>query len=198
MSGLNGPRTQLLFLFYLLQPGPAYSFVYCMKSCKFYSTSLESDWLQSVAVLDHCSVPLCSFLGWFFFPFSIPERFLWTMQQHGWWAAGFGTWEEWIIESQNHLSWKGPLKAICPTPCTEQGHPQLHQFSEPHPAWPWLSAGMGHHLLSVQPVLVPHSVIVKNLFLISNLNLCSFSLKPFPLVPSPSKESVPYFLPAPL
>ena len=25
-----------------------------------------------------------------------------------------------------------------------------------HPAWPWLSAGMGHQCLSVQPVLVLH------------------------------------------
>jgi len=26
---------------------------------------------------------------------------------------------------------EGTLEAICPTPCSEQGHPQLHQCSEP-------------------------------------------------------------------
>ena len=41
----------------------------------------------------------------------------------------------------------------------------------PHPTWPWVLPGMGHPQLSEQPLL-------------SNLNLSSLSLKPFPLVPS--------------
>ena len=41
---------------------------------------------------------------------------------------------------------------------------------------------MGQHHLSVQPVPLPHCLSVKNFFLISDLNLPSFSLKPFPLV----------------
>jgi len=46
---------------------------------------------------------------------------------------------------------------------------------------PWLSAGMGHHHLSGQPVQCLTALIVENFFLISNLHFLSFSLKPFPL-----------------
>jgi len=48
-------------------------------------------------------------------------------------------------------------------PCTEQGHPQLHQVLRAPPAWPWLSAGMGHRHLSEQPVPVPHHPYHKKL-----------------------------------
>jgi len=36
------------------------------------------------------------------------------------------------IESQNCFNWKGPYRPSGPTPCSAQGHPQLHQCSEPH------------------------------------------------------------------
>jgi len=40
---------------------------------------------------------------------------------------------------------EGTLKGhLVQPPCNEQGHPQLHQVLRAHPAWPWLSAGMGH------------------------------------------------------
>ena len=38
-----------------------------------------------------------------------------------------------FIEPQNGLSHKGPLKVTRCHPCSEQGHPQLHQCSEPIP-----------------------------------------------------------------
>ena len=41
---------------------------------------------------------------------------------------------------------------------------------------------MGHHCLSGQPVPLPHHACLKSSFLISNQNLLSFGLKPFPLV----------------
>jgi len=77
------------------------------------------------------------------------------------------------IESLNWWNWKGPLKAIWCQPCTAQGHPQLQQCSQPIP-WPRLSAGMGHHHLSGQPVPLPHCLWCKNFFLTSSLNLPSF------------------------
>jgi len=46
---------------------------------------------------------------------------------------------------RNCVSWKRPLKTICPTPCTEQGHPQLHQCSEP--IQPGLNLSIGFSLL---------------------------------------------------
>jgi len=50
------------------------------------------------------------------------------------WATGVWMGAVKVLELQHgitELSWRGPLKAVCPTPCTEQGHPQLHQCSEP-------------------------------------------------------------------
>lgn len=41
------------------------------------------------------------------------------------------------ITELNCLSWEGPAKAIWSNSCTEQGHPRLHQCSEPHLTWPW-------------------------------------------------------------
>jgi len=61
-------------------------------------------------------------------------------------------------------------------PCNAEGYPQLCQCSGPIP-WPWVSAGMRHHHFSGQTA-VPHCPYCKN-FLISNLNVPSFSLKSF-------------------
>ena len=41
-------------------------------------------------------------------------------------------------------------------PATSRDTYSSIRCSEPHPAWPWVSPGMGHHHLSVQPVPVPH------------------------------------------
>ena len=86
-------------------------------------------------------------------------------------------------------------------PCTEQGHPQLHQLFRAPPAWPWLSAGMGHHHLSGQPVPVPHHPYCKTLlpyiqsksplFLFETISPCSS-----PTTTDLAKESVPCFLTA--
>jgi len=46
---------------------------------------------------------------------------------------------------------EGSLKGhLIRLPCSEQGHPQLHQCSEPHPNWPWVSPGM-HSNSSTSP-----------------------------------------------
>ena len=50
-------------------------------------------------------------------------------------------------------------------------------------AWLWVCAGMGHCHLSGHPVGLA-ALSINNFFLRSSLNLPSFSLKPFPLVPS--------------
>ena len=60
-----------------------------------------------------------------------------------------------------------------PTPCSEEGTPQLHQCSEPHP----LTVGVcrdGQHHLSGQPVQCFTSLSVKTLLLICSLNPSSF------------------------
>ena len=89
-----------------------------------------------------------------------------------------------FVESKNHrvLELEG----------TPQGHPVPHpavhrdthsSISAQNPI-PVLggSLGMGHHHLCGQPVLCHTALIAKDFALISNINLPSFSLKPFPLV----------------
>ena len=60
-----------------------------------------------------------------------------------------------------------------PTSCDEQGRPQLHQCSEPHP----LTVGVcrdGQHHLSGQPVQCLAALSTKTLLLICSLNPSSF------------------------
>jgi len=79
---------------------------------------------------------------------------------------------EQLIESEgkNHritesFQLGGTLKGhVVQLPCTEQGHSQLHQCSQPRPAWPWVSPGMGHHLISGQPAPVPRCPYCQKLF----------------------------------
>jgi len=52
----------------------------------------------------------------------------------------------------------------------------------PHPTWPWMPPGMGHHSFSGQLWQSLTALQVKNFFLTSNLNFLSFSLNPLPLV----------------
>ncbi|KAK4816838.1 hypothetical protein QYF61_023902 [Mycteria americana] len=68
-------------------------------------------------------------------------------------------------------------------PCNEQGHLQLDQAAQ-SPIQPDLEClqGWGIYHLSGQPVPVFHHHHCKNVFLISSLNLTSFSLKPLPFV----------------
>ena len=80
------------------------------------------------------------------------------------------------------MSWKGPLKAICPTPCIEQGHPQLHQCSQPIQPDLGCLQEWGTTTLSATCANASTTLIIINLFLISNVNLRRFSLKPFPPV----------------
>ena len=63
--------------------------------------------------------------------------------------------------------------------CNEQGHLQLHQGAQSpiHPDLECLQ-GQGIHHLSAQPVQCLTALIVNYFFLISNLNLFSFSMKP--------------------
>ncbi|KAK4812888.1 LOW QUALITY PROTEIN: hypothetical protein QYF61_024244 [Mycteria americana] len=94
---------------------------------------------------------------------------------------------------------------ICPVVGLEMngrhrsGHLQLDQVAQ-SPTQPGLEhfQGWGIHSFSGQPVPVPHHLIVKSFFLISNLNLLSFSLKPLPLALSLHalvKSPSPAFLP---
>ena len=85
--------------------------------------------------------------------------------------------------------------------CDEQGHPQLDQVVQSLEQ-PDLKSGKDEasttSLGNLFQCLTTHTI--KDFFLIFSLNLPSFSLKPFPLVlakQSP-KESVPFFLTAPL
>jgi len=71
---------------------------------------------------------------------------------------------------------EGALKDhLVPPPLHEQGHPQLHQCSEPLQLDLVGLQGWGN-VCQYLPALT-----VKNFFLISNLNLPSFSLNPFSL-----------------
>ena len=72
---------------------------------------------------------------------------------------------------------------LVPTPCHGQRYPPIRSCcSKHHPVWAWtpLSTTCLGNLFEYLTTLT-----VKNLFLISNLNLLSFSLKPIPLVLSP-------------
>ena len=78
----------------------------------------------------------------------------------------------WVLKDfQDHLV---PTPAAGGLPPTSSGCPG------PHPTWPWAPPGMGHHSFSGQ--LCQHLTALwgMNFSLTSNLNLSSFSLKPFP------------------
>ena len=80
-------------------------------------------------------------------------------------------------------------------PSSAQGHPQLHQvLGAPSPD---LGCPQGWGTTSEQPVLVPHHLPTKKLFLITKINLSSFSLKPFPLVVSQQTRLKSSFLGCP-
>jgi len=97
---------------------------------------------------------------------------------------------------------EGTLKGcLVQLPCTEQGRPQLHQCSEPiQPDLGCLQGwGTTTFLVSLCHCLTALTVKKnKNLSLISNLNLPSFSLKPLPcpITTDSAKESVSSFLAA--
>ncbi|KAK4828311.1 hypothetical protein QYF61_025323 [Mycteria americana] len=74
-------------------------------------------------------------------------------------------------------TWTDVLKFNKGTPSTRPG------CSKPHPTWPQTLPGMGHtQLLWATCSSVSPPSLVKNFFLISNLNLPSFSLKPLSLI----------------
>ena len=83
-------------------------------------------------------------------------------------------------------------------PCSKQGHPQLGQVVQGLIQSDLESCqGLDINHISGQPVPVLHHPHWKRVFLISNLNLPSSSLKPFPLVLSPQtllKSLSPSFL----
>jgi len=86
--------------------------------------------------------------------------------------------------SQNCLSWKEPVKShLVQPPCNKQGHLQLHQVLRT----PYSLTLSVHRDGASTPSLgnLCHcltTLMVKDFFLISSLNLPSFSLKSFPLV----------------
>ena len=94
--------------------------------------------------------------------------------------------------SQNHriiesLELKGTFKCHpVQLPCIEQGHTQVDQVTQSlvQPGLESLQGWSIYHL-SGQPVPVPHHFHSKIFFLISNPNLPSLILKPFPLVLKP-------------
>jgi len=64
----------------------------------------------------------------------------------------------------------------------------------PHPAWPWVPAGMGHHSFSGQLCQYLTALSMKNfLQKTSNINLPYSSLKPLPLVLSLSTNVKSWF-----
>ena len=69
-------------------------------------------------------------------------------------------------------------------PWNEQGHLLLHQVLTAPPVWPRVSPGMWHPTSLSNLCQCITALAVKNFFLISQQNLPSFSLKPFPLVMS--------------
>jgi len=72
---------------------------------------------------------------------------------------------------------------LVPTPLHGQGHLPLHHFAQ-RPIQPDLEHFQGGtiHNFSGQPVPVPHTLIAKKFFHLSNLNVPSFSVKPLALV----------------
>jgi len=107
---------------------------------------------------------------------------------------------ELIIESENVLGWKGPYRV--PTPCHGQG-PLPPAQGAPSPVQPGLEPCQGRtataSLGSLGQGLT--SLMVKNFYLIPNLNLPSFTLNPSPLVlslhalvksPSPAQLKAPF------
>jgi len=103
-----------------------------------------------------------------------------------------------FIGSQNGLSWKGPLKAIRSLQRT--GTPTAPSALRAHPARPWLSAGMGQHHLSGQPVPGPHRPYCGGLLPHSHSTslLSQFeTTPPCPVTAHPAEESAPFFLTPP-
>ena len=81
----------------------------------------------------------------------------------------------WVKKDHNDHRVSTPL--LCSgSPTTRPGCP------EPHPACAWMSPGMGIHNFLGQPVQCVTTLCVKNVLLISNLNLPCLSLKPFSLI----------------
>jgi len=95
---------------------------------------------------------------------------------------------------------EGSLKGhLVQLPGNEQGHLQLHQVLRA-PSSLTLSVSKGWDTTTSlgNPFQYLTTFIVKSYFLISNLNLPSFSLKPFLITTDPVKESVPCFLIVPI
>jgi len=90
------------------------------------------------------------------------------------------------VSWNRRMVWVGRdlIDLLDPTLCHGQGHLPLDQVAQ-SPIQPGLELfhGGGIHDFSGQPAPVPHHPhSKKKIFLISNLNLPSFSLKPSPLV----------------
>ena len=101
-----------------------------------------------------------------------------------------------VVES---FQLEGTLRGrLAQLPCNEQGHPQLDQGAQ-SPVWPDLECLQGwgiHHLSGQSERQCLTTLTLKIFFLISNLNLPSFSLKPFHLVLSQQTllKSLAFFL----
>jgi len=70
-----------------------------------------------------------------------------------------------VIESQNGLGWKGPQSSLSSNPLLCAGSPTTSPgCSEPHPAWPWMPAGMGHPQPPWATCSVRHHPLGESLF----------------------------------
>ena len=81
-----------------------------------------------------------------------------------------------IIILHNGLGWKGSYSPPSSNPLLWAGLPPC---PGPHPTWPWAAPGMGHPQLLRQLCQGLTALWMKNFPPVSNLNLPSFSLKPF-------------------
>jgi len=79
------------------------------------------------------------------------------------------------------MAWVGrDLKDQVPAPAMGWLPPTSSGCPGPHPTWPWVPLGMGIHSFSGQLCQCLTTLWVKNCILTFNLNIPSFSLKPFP------------------
>ena len=150
----------------------------------------HSSFLKGAVRVGMCCVVLQRIVSW---QFTLPsmlhkwKQFSFQLVFHGcWWQrvavthSGENQVRGVFIESRNGLGSKGTQRSV---PCHGQGCPHQLSCPGPHPTWPWAPPGMGHHSSSGQLCQSLTALSVKNFPLSSKLNLSSFSLKSFPLVP---------------
>jgi len=114
-------------------------------------------------------------------PGCVPSRLRVHPQPAHWWG-GARSWKD--IESQNGLGWKGPYRSSSSSPPAMSRDTFHYTRLLRAPSSLALNiAGEGTATASLGNLCqCPVTLTVKNFFLLSTLNLPSFSLKPLPLV----------------